>query len=139
MIREPILDVELIKSACADGNIDAVAELSSILGSNLNQRILATERGAYHLASSGEYLPDSLIGNFAYRIIAFPPEPTLESIQLPAASSLFGVAKDGERAASYSRPTQQSKTILNPGEKGGRRKYPWKIQPSRWSAPGWDE
>lgn len=69
MIHEPIIDVELIKSACTKGKIDAVTELSTNLYNNLRQRNSAEKRGKLHLASSGKYLPDSVIGNFAYRMV----------------------------------------------------------------------
>jgi hypothetical protein len=69
MVHEPIIAVELIKLACAKGVIDAVVELSTNLNSNLSQRNSAEKRGKLHLASSGKYLPDSVIGNFAYRMV----------------------------------------------------------------------
>ena len=88
MIHEPIIDVELIKSACTKGKIDAVTELSTNLYNNLRQRNSAEKRGKLHLASSGKYLPDSVLRHFAYRIVRVladtnqpPPQELVELLK----------------------------------------------------------
>ena len=89
MIDDPVLDPKLIRSACANGNKAAVEELSNILVNNIHLRDTRTKSGSTHLVMRGEFLSDSLIGNFAYRMLRAcnqtdlpPPKVLVDLMQL---------------------------------------------------------
>jgi len=89
MADEPVLALDLITAACRNGEIDAIVELSGILSADLRYRRLKSERGDTQLVERGEHLPDSLISNFAYRMVQAchresqaPPEELVELLQL---------------------------------------------------------
>lgn len=77
-MTEPMFDKELIKRACGDGDIDAMEELSGAL---LTQ--------AKHNKSLHPVVPNSLINNFAYRMLKRlheidrgPPELLIQLLQI---------------------------------------------------------
>jgi hypothetical protein len=63
------IDPNLIRAACADGDQGAIEEFSTTLSSNLAHREILTRQGETHLVARGKILPDSLISNFAYRML----------------------------------------------------------------------
>ncbi len=87
-MKGPLIDMALVKLACGDGNIDAISELSLDLLSNVNRRRAQIKTGEMQLVSRGHALADSLINNFAYRMIKAcchqalaPPSELVELIQ----------------------------------------------------------
>ena len=82
-------DPDLIRAACADGDEAAIVEFCTTLSGNLVQRETLTRQGETHLVVRGEFLPDSLIGNFAYRMLRAcsrnglpPPTELVDLMQL---------------------------------------------------------
>ena len=82
-------DPDLIRAACADGDEGAIVEFCTTLSGNLVQRETLTRQGETHLVVRGEFLPDSLIGNFAYRMLRAcgrnglpPPTELVDLLQL---------------------------------------------------------
>jgi hypothetical protein len=69
MPKEPILDIGLIKRACSDGEANAIVDLSQTLCTNLAQRNIQVSKGRTQVVGRGEFLSDSLINNFAYRML----------------------------------------------------------------------
>ena len=65
----PRFDPDLIQAACTDGDAHAIEEFCTALSGNLVQRETRTRQGETHLVVRGESLPDSLIGNYAYRML----------------------------------------------------------------------
>jgi hypothetical protein len=65
----PRFDPDLIQAACTDGDARAIEEFSTTLSGNLVQRETRTRQGETQLVVRGEALPDSLIGNYAYRML----------------------------------------------------------------------
>ena len=65
----PRFDPDLIRAACTDGDARAIEEFSTTLSGNLVQRETRTRQGETQLVVRGEALPDSLIGNYAYRML----------------------------------------------------------------------
>ena len=89
MASKPEFDPDLIRAACADGHEGAIVEFCTTLSGNLVHRETLTRQGETHLVVRGEFLPDSLIGSFAYRTLracgqnGLPPPPELvELMQL---------------------------------------------------------
>ena len=87
-MKQPQIDMALVKLACRDGNIDAISELSSVLLNNVNWRRAQIKTGKTQLVSRGHALPDSIINNFAYRMLKacrhqelVPPSELVELIQ----------------------------------------------------------
>ena len=62
-------DPNFIRAACADGDKAAIEDFSTTLSGNLVNREKRIRQGETHLVVRGEFLPDSLIGNFAYRML----------------------------------------------------------------------
>jgi hypothetical protein len=82
-------DPDLIRAACADGDEAAIVEFCTTLSGNLVQRETLTRQGETHLVVRGEFLQDSLIGNFAYRMLRAcgrnglpPPTELVDLLQL---------------------------------------------------------
>jgi len=89
MAAKPEFDPDLIRAACADGDEGAIVEFCTTLSGNLVQRETLTRQGETHLVVRGEFLPDSLIGNFAYRMLRAcgrnglpPPTELVDLMQL---------------------------------------------------------
>jgi len=89
MVEEPVLDLSLITAACRNGELGAIAELSGVLSNDLRHRHIKVQRGDTQLVGRGEHLPDSLIANFAYRMVQAchresltPPKDLVELLQL---------------------------------------------------------
>ena len=87
-MKGPLINMALVKLACGAGNIDAISELSLNLLSNANRRLTQIKTGERQLVSRGHALPDSLINNFAYRMLKacrhqelVPPSELVELIQ----------------------------------------------------------
>ena len=85
----PRFDPDLIQAACSDGDARAIEEFSTTLSGNLVQRETRTRQGETQLVARSEALPDSLIGNYAYRMLRAcsrsrvpPPNELVELMQL---------------------------------------------------------
>ena len=82
-------DPNFIRAACADGDKAAIEDFSTTLSGNLVNREKRIRQGETHLVVRGEFLPDSLIGNFAYRMLRAcsrnglpPPTELVDLMQL---------------------------------------------------------
>ena len=82
-------DPNFIRAACADGDKAAIEDFSTTLSGNLVNREKRIRQGDTHLVVRGEFLPDSLIGNFAYRMLRAcsrnglpPPTELVDLMQL---------------------------------------------------------
>ena len=89
MAARPEFDPEVIVAACTDGDESAIEELCATLSGNLVQRETRSKQGETHLVVRGESLPDSLIGNYAYRMLRAcarshvpPPTELVDLLQL---------------------------------------------------------
>ena len=69
MPKQPRLNSNLIKRACGAGDKDAIAELSNTLTANCRERETYVKQGKAQLVSLGNFLADSVIQNFAYRML----------------------------------------------------------------------
>ncbi len=69
MAATPALDPNLIKGACADGDMAAMEDICTTLSGNIRQRQAQVEQSETQLVGRGEFLSDSLIANFAYRML----------------------------------------------------------------------
>jgi len=85
----PRFDPILIRRACGDGDICAIIHFSNILSTHIRHREARIRKGAVHVVSKGEFLGDSIIGNFAYRMCKAchregiaPPVELIELLQL---------------------------------------------------------
>lgn len=90
MATEPVLDIDLIERACGRGDVYAIVELCNVLITNLSYRCDQSKAKSNNtqLVSRGLYLADSLIFNFAYRMLKtceekgqLPPKQLITLIQ----------------------------------------------------------
>lgn len=65
----PGIDLDLVARACADGDPDAMAELSLTLLSHVERRDRLMQDGNASLVRRGAALPDSLVNNWLYRMV----------------------------------------------------------------------
>ncbi len=65
----PAIDTDIIARACADGDLDAMAELSLILLSHVERRDRLVQDGSASPVRRGVALPESLVNNWLYRMV----------------------------------------------------------------------
>ena len=65
----PRFAIHLIRSACADGKLDAIAELATSVENALRQRQRQVKEGAAMPVVFGGAIADSEASNYAYRLV----------------------------------------------------------------------